>query len=197
MDDWDGVILANKLSASGPLPWADAMPVFSRICDALGHAHRHGVIHRDLCPGNYADALDCLHRCVDALAKCKREGESDGMAVMAQITLADCYSESEDLEQAEHTLKVALYNAKQNEFKVYQNLNCKLPDEIFCKLVGVCKKENKISQAQSYARQYLDYCLNKYGKVSLDAGIAAKLVSSLTSAGTDPPASDGVEGKKK
>ena len=38
--------------ADGPLPWRDALRIAGRLADALSHAHEHGVIHRDIKPGN-------------------------------------------------------------------------------------------------------------------------------------------------
>lgn len=36
----------------GPLPWREALRVASRLADALSHAHEHGIVHRDIKPGN-------------------------------------------------------------------------------------------------------------------------------------------------
>jgi predicted Ser/Thr protein kinase len=46
-----GGTLAERIIA-GPLPLETAVPIIQRLAGALDHAHRHGVIHRDLKPGN-------------------------------------------------------------------------------------------------------------------------------------------------
>jgi serine/threonine protein kinase len=48
----DGRSLRERLTNEGRLPTDDAMVVLRDICDALAHAHRHGVIHRDIKPEN-------------------------------------------------------------------------------------------------------------------------------------------------
>jgi serine/threonine-protein kinase len=46
-----GVALSGKL-AGGPLPWPDAVRIAATAADVLAVAHRRGVVHRDLTPGN-------------------------------------------------------------------------------------------------------------------------------------------------
>ncbi len=36
----------------GPLPLRDTARIFSQLCEALEHAHQHGLIHRDIKPSN-------------------------------------------------------------------------------------------------------------------------------------------------
>jgi serine/threonine-protein kinase len=47
----DGESLADRL-AVGPLPWPEAAAVCAQVASALDAAHRIGVVHRDIKPGN-------------------------------------------------------------------------------------------------------------------------------------------------
>ena len=51
MEYLDGKTLAQQL-AKGPLPLKRALQIAIELADALDAAHRHGVIHRDIKPGN-------------------------------------------------------------------------------------------------------------------------------------------------
>jgi len=51
MEYLEGQTLAEKLSA-GPLPLEDVLRMGRQIAEALAAAHRSGVVHRDLKPGN-------------------------------------------------------------------------------------------------------------------------------------------------
>lgn len=47
-----GETLAAYLERRGKLPLVDALPLIQQICSGLSAAHRAGVLHRDLKPGN-------------------------------------------------------------------------------------------------------------------------------------------------
>jgi hypothetical protein len=69
MDFIDGVSLAQKLS-DGPLPVKAAARHVFIIAQAIQHAHDHGILHRDLKPGNVLlDADDVPHVTDFGLAK--------------------------------------------------------------------------------------------------------------------------------
>ena len=52
MEYCSGGTLASLLADEGPLEPNRAVAVASDICDALGHAHRFGIVHRDVKPAN-------------------------------------------------------------------------------------------------------------------------------------------------
>lgn len=47
-----GKTLADLIEARGRLPLFKSLSIFIQIADAMKHAHEHGVLHRDLKPGN-------------------------------------------------------------------------------------------------------------------------------------------------
>jgi len=48
----EGRSLRHRIESEGALPEADALRIVQEIADALGHAHAHDVVHRDVKPGN-------------------------------------------------------------------------------------------------------------------------------------------------
>src|SRR3989442_222972 len=51
MEYLEGQTLADRL-VRGPLPVSQVLRCATELADALDHAHRHGLVHRDLKPGN-------------------------------------------------------------------------------------------------------------------------------------------------
>jgi serine/threonine-protein kinase len=66
---YDGGSLRDRLNEGGITP-PDAFRVAAQTAEGLAYAHRHGVIHRDIKPGNIVFAADGFVRIVDfGLAK--------------------------------------------------------------------------------------------------------------------------------
>jgi serine/threonine protein kinase len=52
MDYVHGQTLADALRQFGTVPMAQFIPIFLQVCDALAHAHKRAVLHRDVKPSN-------------------------------------------------------------------------------------------------------------------------------------------------
>jgi len=76
MELLDGETLADRLT-KGALPLADVFKFGVQIAEALGKAHREGVIHRDLKPGNVMLTKSGAKLLDFGLAKSNRVVESD------------------------------------------------------------------------------------------------------------------------
>lgn len=87
----EGESLKARLAEHGPLPVAEALSCLSDVARALVHAHEHGVVHRDIKPGNVL--LSCAGAVVldFGIAKAVAEGqrpEGDGPTdLSAAITM--------------------------------------------------------------------------------------------------------------
>ena len=52
MDYIDGVSLNDVLTSQGPLSTPRFLEVFKQVCSSLSYAHKCGIVHRDIKPGN-------------------------------------------------------------------------------------------------------------------------------------------------
>jgi serine/threonine-protein kinase len=65
MEYVEGETLAQVLRERGRLPVGEAVDLVSQACEGLEYAHRHGVIHRDVKPGNLLINPDGLVKLAD------------------------------------------------------------------------------------------------------------------------------------
>jgi serine/threonine protein kinase len=65
MEFVEGLTLDELLRMRGPLPAAEAMEIAIQICDGLSHAHKHGIIHRDIKPHNIMGTQDGRYKIMD------------------------------------------------------------------------------------------------------------------------------------
>ncbi len=47
-----GQSLRERLTRDGPMPVQDVVQILRDVCEALAHAHQHGIVHRDIKPDN-------------------------------------------------------------------------------------------------------------------------------------------------
>ncbi len=52
MDWFDGCSLKEHLAGLGAVPISEAIPLLVKVAKAIGAAHRQGILHRDIKPGN-------------------------------------------------------------------------------------------------------------------------------------------------
>jgi len=52
MEYIDGISLDKEIERRGKLPAAETIEIVSQIADALSHAHKNGIVHRDVKPSN-------------------------------------------------------------------------------------------------------------------------------------------------
>ncbi len=52
MEYVEGINLLDKIKKDGAFHWQQAIPILKQVLTAIGHAHRAGIIHRDIKPNN-------------------------------------------------------------------------------------------------------------------------------------------------
>jgi eukaryotic-like serine/threonine-protein kinase len=82
----EGESLRVKLAREGELPVSDAVRILSDVADALAYAHAHGLIHRDIKPGNVL--LSGKHAVVTDFGVAKALSSATGGADITSIGVA-------------------------------------------------------------------------------------------------------------
>ncbi len=68
--------LGQILEERGPLPWQEALHIARQVAQALAHANQHGIVHRDIKPGNIMVLPDGSVRVLDfGIARAKTSPE--------------------------------------------------------------------------------------------------------------------------
>ncbi len=73
MEYVEGSTLAKRIREGSAIPWREALDIFKQMLSAIGHAHRLGIIHRDIKPNNVMITGDGIVKVTDfGLAKDQR-----------------------------------------------------------------------------------------------------------------------------
>lgn len=88
MEFVDGRNLSQLVRSGGPLPVADACEIIRQTCLGLEHAHRHGLVHRDVKPSNVMLAKEGVVKLLDlGLARLTDVAITDDEATASQQIL--------------------------------------------------------------------------------------------------------------
>src|SRR5262249_35438561 len=114
MELLEGETLADRLGR-GPLPLPDVLKYGAQIAEALDSAHRAGVVHRDLKPGNVMITRSGAKLLDFGLAKVTELGGFDGTTVQKPLTQEGTilgtfqYMAPEQLEAAEADARTDIF----------------------------------------------------------------------------------------
>jgi serine/threonine-protein kinase len=76
MEYVEGRTLDDRLREEGPLPPDEVERLGRQVCAGLEHAHEHGLVHRDLKPGNLIERVDGTVKIADfGIARAAEETE--------------------------------------------------------------------------------------------------------------------------
>ena len=82
----DGQSLRTRLADDPRIPIGDTIRILREVADALAHAHAHGIVHRDIKPGNVL--LSGKHAFVTDFGVAKAVEESTGKAALMTMGVA-------------------------------------------------------------------------------------------------------------
>lgn len=75
MEYVDGITLKQYLGAKGVLQWKEAVDYASQICSGLEHAHKKGIVHKDIKPENVMITKEGILKITDfGIAKALNQG---------------------------------------------------------------------------------------------------------------------------
>jgi serine/threonine protein kinase len=80
MEYVDGTDVQRMIAREGKLPPEHALAITAHLCDALGYAHKQGIVHRDIKPSNVLIDMDGRVKVADfGLAKLADKSKDSGL----------------------------------------------------------------------------------------------------------------------
>lgn len=114
---------AEILRERGTLPVDEALALLSQACLGLDHAHRHGVVHRDVKPGNLLRSADGVVKLAD-FGIAKAVSEESSITQVGSVLGTAAYLAPEQAAGAEATVRSDIYSLG---VVAYQLLSGRLP----------------------------------------------------------------------
>jgi serine/threonine-protein kinase len=109
MEFVDGETLSQALAKRKSIPWKEALGILNQVAAALDHAHRNGLIHRDVKPGNVLLAKDGTVKLMDlGMARFAAHGNMD-LTHSGQIMGTPLYMSPEQARGEELDIRTDLY----------------------------------------------------------------------------------------
>ncbi len=166
-----GTDLAARLR-DGPLPPAEALELVRQVCDALEYAHAHGVVHRDIKPGNIL--LDAAGRVkVTDFGIAQIAGDEPRTA----LTVTGALLGTPEYVAPEQTQPAAVVDQRADIFSVgvmlYELLTGQLPRGVFrplAELVPAARGLDRVVTRALQSEPSLRYPAMHELRVALDAG---------------------------
>ena len=106
----DGESLAQVLAQRGPLGLAESIAIADQVLQALGAAHRAGVVHRDVKPGNVLIARDGTAMLADFGIAKRLHDVSGDVTMVGELVGTPTYLAPEQAEGAPATPATDLYS---------------------------------------------------------------------------------------
>ncbi len=107
MEYVEGLTLSEIIASSAPMPFDNAAKLILQVLDAIGYAHKHGLIHRDIKPANILIARDGTVKVTDfGIAKLV---DSKHLTRTGQAPGSSCYMAPEQIQGTNVDPRIDIY----------------------------------------------------------------------------------------